>query len=193
MSYPYNQQGPYPPMPQGGDPRQYGYPPPPYGYSPPPHGYSSPPVSSAPALWSSMLFGLCALLCFVFAIPGFDGPKVSTGTRLAALIGQMFSEYTTRNIDFGVSVTITVGCTTALLAVLVGCRFGIARWILVGLSTVVALYYVYALVRMVDLDVPARFYPWIVVALMSWTSAAIVAALPVTGRAMRGYRPPATW
>ncbi|WP_280254813.1 hypothetical protein [Nocardia wallacei] len=194
MSYPYHQQGHYPQVPQGGHPQHYGYPPAPYGYPSPPPGYPQPVATAVPAVCAGLLFGLCSVLCFVFAVPGFDGAKVSSMTRLMALIGQAFSEHTTRNIDFGVSVTMTIGGITALLAVLLICRLGFARWLLIVLSVLVAAYYIYALVRLADLGAPSKFYTWIVVALIGWTSAGILAALPATGRAMRGYRPPvARW
>lgn len=194
MSYPYHQQGPYPPVPPGGYPQQYGYQPAPYGYPPPHPGYPQPAASAVPAVCAGLLFGLCSVLCFVFAGSYYVGAAISSGPRLAGLVGQALFHHTGLSVDLAVYLTFAVGGITALLAVLLMCRLGFARWLLIVLSALIVVYYVYALVRMVDLDAPSKFYTWIVVALIGWTSAALLAVLPATGRAMRGYRPPpARW
>ncbi|MET8797156.1 hypothetical protein ABZV91_12030 [Nocardia sp. NPDC004568] len=144
-------------------------------------------MNPAPARYASGLFGVCSLLCCALAVPAFDGADADEATLLVALIGQAFSEHTTRNIDFGVSATITVGSTATLLAILLWFRFGFARLILVGLGTLTALYYLYASARLAEAGAPAAFYLWPLIALALWTAATLVAALPVTGRAMRGH------
>ncbi|HEV8563229.1 MAG TPA: hypothetical protein VGR06_43490, partial [Actinophytocola sp.] len=99
----------YPPQP--GYPQPYGAPPPGYGYYPPR------PPSTAPAYVTAGLFLVCGVLSLVIAIVSWDGVS-GPGTVIASAIGFAFSKETTDNIDFGISVTMTVACTTLTFALI---------------------------------------------------------------------------
>jgi hypothetical protein len=170
----------YPPQP--GYPPPYGAPPPGYGYYPPQR-----PPSTAPAYLAAGLFLACGVLSLVFAIVSWDG-TTSSGNMLAAVIGIVFSKETTDNVDFGISATMTVACTTLTFALVLLARLEFVRWILVVLGALVTFYYVYAVIYLLAHDA-ASVIGLAVVALLLWAAATVVAVLPATGRAMRGARP----
>jgi hypothetical protein len=148
-----------------------------------------PPVyrpSTAPAYAAAVMFGACSLLSFVLAIASWSG----TGNLhfMAAVIGVVFSNTLTGNIDFGISATMTVACSTLTFAVLLTTRLGFVRWILVAIGAIVAVYYLVALVYLVGNDA-ARYAGVALLALFLWSAATVIAAMPATGKAMRGWSP----
>jgi hypothetical protein len=202
------------PPPPAGYPPQYGSPPPaPYG-SPPPPPYGGPPPPGwppqAPAPWpyappagfghppagprpaggvpayiAAALFVVCAVQSLIYAIVSWDGsgsPEV-----MAAVIGIVYSGRITGNIDFGISMTMSVACTTATFAAILFARLAFARWLLAGLGGAVVAYYAVAVIFLVVRDA-AGFVGLPLLALLTWAAATVVALLPATARAMR--RPP---
>jgi hypothetical protein len=150
-----------------------------YIHQPPPYRQHS----TAPAYASAALFLACALLSFMLAFGTWDNsanPHV-----LAAVIGIVFSGRLTGNVDFGISATLTVACTTTTFALVLFSRLAFARWILAGVGALVTVYYVIALVYLVANNA-ARFVAWPFVALLLWGAATLIALLPATGHAMRG-------
>jgi hypothetical protein len=171
----------YPPPPPGYPP-PYGAPPPGYGYYPPQR-----PPSLAPAYLTVVLFLVCGAMSLVFAIVSWDG-TTDSGNTLAAVIGIVFSAERTDNIDFGISATMTVACTTLTFALVLLGRFEFVRWILVVLGALITAYYLYAIIWILAHD-SASVVGLPVVALLLWAAATVVALLPATGRAMRGAQP----
>jgi hypothetical protein len=158
------------------------YGPPPYGvpqYGPPQPVYRP---STAPAYAVAAIFLACGLLSFFLAVASWSG----TGNLhfMAAVIGVVFSDRLTGNIDFGISVTMTVACSAVTFAALLMTRLGFIRWILVAIGAIVSAYYLVALVYLVAHDA-GRYVSMALLALFLWTAATLVAVLPATGRAMR--------
>ncbi|MEU2030469.1 proline-rich domain-containing protein [Nocardia amamiensis] len=193
MSNPYHppnggpQQAPWP----GGQPPYYPNTGQPWPY-PQPRPYPQRSPSPAMAYVSGGLFMLCVLLCAVLVVsglavvPGWDGPYLHNGSMLDALIGAALVEYTTGSLDFAVYVTIIVGGVSAVFTILLVVRRGFARWILAGIGALVSLYYVYGLIRLVDLGAAAEHFTWIGIAQLVWLTATVTTLLPGTSRAMRG-------
>jgi hypothetical protein len=173
--------------PQPGYPQQPNYGPPPgypgYGYGPP-QRYG--PPSTALAYVSALLFLICGILALVIAIIGFDGSSDNVD-MLVALVGLAFSDDLTGNIDFAVSATMTVACSTLTFALALFARLDFLRWLLGFIGGVVTVYYVYALIKTLS-DGGGEFIAMIIVSFLLWTAATVVVLLPATGRAMRGYQ-----
>jgi hypothetical protein len=155
-----------------------------YGPVPWDPGYPQPVYrpSTAPAYAAAAIFGACSLLSFVLAVASWSG----TGNLhfTAAVIGVVFSESLTGNIDFGISATMTVACSTLTFAALLTTRLGFIRWILVSIGAIVSVYYVVALVYLVSHDA-GRYVSVALLSLFLWASATTIGALPSTARAMR--------
>jgi hypothetical protein len=83
----------------------------------------------------------------------------------------------------------TVACSTLTFAALLTTRLGFVRWILVSIGAIVAIYYLVALVYLVGNDA-ARYVSVALLALFLWSAATVIAVLPATGKAMRGWSPP---
>jgi hypothetical protein len=139
------------------------------------------------------LFIVCGVLSLVIAIVSWDG-TTDAGSVLAAVIGIVFAEETTGNVDFGISATMTVACTTLTFALIALARLDFMRWILGVLGAIVAAYYVYAVIWLLSHD-GGSVIGLAIGALLLWLVATVVAFLPATGRAMRGaerrFAPPA--
>ena len=173
-------------------PPQPGYPP--YGAPPPGYGYFQPqrPPSTVPAYLTAVLFLICGAMTLVFALISWDG---TTGNQdiLAAVVGVVLSGDLTGNVDFAISASMTVACTTITFAVILLARLGFARWVLAAIGGIVTAYYLYALIYLLTHHA-ASVIGLVVVALLLWLGATVLAVLPVTGRAMRGgarrYAPP---
>ncbi len=175
----------YPPQPQAGYPPQPGYYPAP-GPGQQPYGYASyPPAQHRPATampiyLTALLFLACAVFTLIIALTnwfGTPGPNA-----VAALVGLSFSGDITGNVDFAISASMTVGCTTATVALLLFFRLAFARWILVGLGALVIIAYV---VGVIDLSSNGAgdYIALPIVALVLWAGAVVVALLPITSRA----------
>lgn len=165
-----------------------GYPPPNAQYGPPGYGPYPYPVrpSTAPAYVSAGLFLCCSGLSFVLAIIGWDGTS-DNPDALAALVGVVFSEDLTGNVDFAISATMTAACSVLTFAIVLLFRLDFARWILAFLGGIVTVYYVYALIYLLSHDA-AKVIALAAVALLLWLAATVVALIPPTGRAMRGFQ-----
>jgi hypothetical protein len=167
----------YPPP----NPMFYGVPP---GY--PPYPQVRRP-STAPAYISAGLFLLCGGLSLLIALLSWDGSG-SNPDSLAAVIGILFSEDVTGNVDFGIAVTMTVACSTLTFALAFLARLEFLRWLLGAVGAIVSLYYVYAVIYLIAHHAE-RVLTLVLVALLLWLAATIVILLPNTRRAMRGYQP----
>jgi hypothetical protein len=161
-------------------------PPPPSGYAQP-YSYPYPrpaprPVNPLPAYIAGALFVGCALLSFVLAFVSWDG----TGSPyvLAAVVGILYSGRVTGNVDFGISLTMTVACTTLTFAVILLARLALARWLLAALGGLIAAYYACAIVYLVAHGA-VRLAGLPLVALFLWAAATGMALAPFTARAMR--------
>jgi len=132
------------------------------------------------------LFAACAVLSFVVAVVSWSGdadPHV-----MAAVIGVIESHRVTGNIDFAISATMTTACTTATFALVLLARLALARWVLVAVGGIVTAYYLFAIIYLLAHD-GAALTGLPAAAFALWLCATVVAALPATGRAMRGRRP----
>jgi hypothetical protein len=166
-----------------------GYPGPPPGYGPygaqGPYGpYGPPAPSTAPAYLSAGLFLISALLVLLAAIVGWNG-TADNPDLVAALVGIAFSEDLTGNIDFAISASMTVACTTLTFALVLLARLDPVRWVLAFVGGLTAVYYLYAIIWLVSNDA-AEVIAMVVVALLLWSAATVVVLLPHTARAMRG-------
>lgn len=171
--------GPQPGYPQP----QYGPPPGYPGYGPP--GYQGPP-GTAMAYVSAVLFLVCGILALITAIVGWDGES-SNVDMLVALVGAAFSDDVTGNIDFAVSVTMSVACSALVFALVLFARLDFVRWLLGVIGGVVTVYYLYAIIKLLA-DGGGEFIAMVLVSFLLWTAATVVVLLPATGRAMRGYQ-----
>src|SRR5262245_29321630 len=136
----------YPPQgygPQGYQP--YGSPPPGYG----PYGYG--PPSPALAFITAIVFIVCGGLSLILAIVGWDGTSDSP-TMMVAIIGAAFTDDITGNVDFAISATMTVACTTLSFALILFARLEFVRWILAVVGALVTAYYIYAIIWILSHD-----------------------------------------
>jgi hypothetical protein len=123
----------------------------------------------------------------VLAIVGWSGESESP-EALAALVGVAFSDDLTGNIDFAISATMTVACTTLTFALVGLARLEFVRWILAVVGGLVTAYYVYAIIYLLSHD-GGEVIALVLVAFLLWLGSTVVAVLPATGRAMRGKQP----
>jgi hypothetical protein len=175
----------YPPG--SGYPPPYGASTPPYGAPPPGYGSFPPqrPPSTAPAYLTGALFGVCGVLTLVSALVSWDG-TTDNQDILAAVVGVVFSGDLTGNVDFAISAAMTVACSTlTFAAILLLTRLSFVRWVLAVIGGIVTAYYLYALIYLLSHHA-ASVIGLVVVALLLWLGATVLAVLPVTGRAMRG-------
>jgi hypothetical protein len=172
----------YPPQgygPQGYQP--YGSPPPGYG----PYGYG--PPSAALAYVTAVAFVVCGALSIMLAINGWDGTSDNI-TMMAALIGAAFTEDATGNVDFAISLTMSVACTALLFGLVQFSRLGFVRWILAVVGGLTTVYYIYAIIWVLSND-GGKYIAMVLVAWLLWLFATVLAVLPATGRAMRRRQP----
>lgn len=180
---------PYPGQPYPGQP----YPgPPPVGYPGHPGGPQAypggpKPPSKAFAVVSALLFLPNVILLYVVSMP-FVADGTPSPHFWVSLIGIPLSEEMTGNVDFAVSVSLTVASVVLLLAVLLACRVPGVRWALLGIALVAAANYVYVVIDILA-NIPGEFVVLPAIALLLWLVSGLVAALPPVGRAMRGAKP----
>lgn len=170
----------YPPQgygPQGYQP--YGPPPPGYG----PYGYGVRP-STALAYVTAIVFVVCGGLALMLAIIGWNGSS-DNPDMMAALIGVAFTEDLTGNVDFAISATMTVACTTLTFGLAMFSRVEFVRWVLAVVGGIVTVYYIYGIIWLLTNDA-GKFVAMALVSWLLWLGATVVAVLPQTGRAMRG-------
>lgn len=171
----------YPP--QGYGPQ--GYPP----YGPPPPGYGPYPPqrpSTALAYITAIMFVVCGALALILAIVGWGGADLDNIKMVVAMPGLAFSDDLTGNVDFAVSFTMTVACTTLTFALVLFARQEFARWILAVVGALVTVYYVYAIIDILSTDGGGELIAMPLVSWLLWLGATVLAVLPATGRAMRG-------
>lgn len=167
------------------------YPPQP-GYYPPQHGYNPygpprpPGPNNAPAFLSAGLFLLCGVLALIITIISWEGDSDNVDVVIA-LVAAAFTEDVTGNLDFAISVSMSVACTTLTFALLLFARLDFVRWILAFVGALVTVYYLYAIIKVLS-DGGGEFIAMILVSFLLWTAATVVVLLPHTGRAMRGYQ-----
>ncbi|MCG5220087.1 hypothetical protein [Streptosporangium sp. KLBMP 9127] len=137
-----------------------------------------------PVYIAVLLFGLCAVVSFIFAIITWDGTSRNLEVT-TAVIGMAVTHYITGNIDFAISATLTVACTVALFAVLLAFRLGFARWVLAFVGGVVIAYYLYALLYVL-INGGGGFVVLLALSLVLWISAVVTVLLPAVGRGLRG-------
>lgn len=199
MSFPFDP-GRQPPPPPPAYPQPHGAPQPYHDRPPPGPGaawpyathaglrYPAPARRSAnalPAYVAGALFVVCAVQSLVYAVVSWDG---SGNLRvLAAVIGIVYSGRITGNVDFGISMTMSVACTTLTFALILLARLAFARWLLAGVGGAVVAYYAVAVIYLV-VHGATGLVALPVLALLTWSAATTVALLPATARAMR--RPP---
>ncbi|WP_053205169.1 hypothetical protein [Jiangella muralis] len=179
----YAPQPGYPPQPQQGYPPQPGYYAPPgqqpYGYAPYPPAQHR-PATPMPIYLTAALFLACGLFTLIIALTnwfGSPGPGMT-----AALVGVAFSGDITGNIDFAVSASMTVACTTLTVAVVLLFKLAFARWILVGLGGLVIIAYFVGIIDLAS-NGGGRYIALPIVAMVLWIGSVVVALLPVTNRA----------
>jgi hypothetical protein len=182
--------------PQPGHPQQPYGPPPgqPYGpqYGPPPGypGYGPPqrygPPSNALAYVCAGLFLICGVLALLTAIVGWDGESDNVDL-LVAMVGAAFSQDITGNVDFAVSVSMSVACSTLTFALVLFARLDFVRWLLGFIGGLVTVYYLYAIIKLLA-DGGGEFIAMVLVSFLAWAAATVLVLLPATGRAMRGYQ-----
>jgi hypothetical protein len=171
----------YPPPHPGYPPPHPGYG---YGYGPAP--YRPPTPSTALAYVAAGLFLIGGLLVLVAAIIGWNGTS-DNPDLVAALVGIAFSEDLTGNVDFAISASMTVACTTLTFALVLFARLDFVRWILAFVGALTTVYYLYAIIWLLTNDA-ARVIALVIVSFAVWAGATVVVLLPHTGRAMRGYQ-----
>ncbi|MFD2398075.1 hypothetical protein ACFSVJ_16815 [Prauserella oleivorans] len=162
----------------------------------PPAGQFAPPgvpmrrPSTAPAYLCAALFLPAVVLTYVAAIVSTDGSVESTFDMhmLSALVAVTFSDDVTGNIDFAVSMSYTYLSVVLLFVVLLCIRLGFARWVGAALGFVAVVYYFCAMIYFLSNDATEMIVMPLVLVVL-WLIPAVVAVLPPTGRAMRGYRP----
>jgi len=165
-----------------------------YPYQPPPQYPQQYPAwppaaprasSTVPAYLSAALFAVCGFLTLFLGIVtwgGNENPHV-----VVSLVGVLYAERVTGNTDFGISMTMTVACTTLTFAFVYLARLATMRWILAGLGGLVTAYYGCALLVLV-VHGGIRFVPLPMFAFVLWLAATAVSLLPATARAMRRTR-----
>lgn len=168
--------------PQPGYPQPYGPQPGGYGYGPQRYG----PPSNALAYICAGLFLICGVLALIIAIIGWDG-SADNVDLLVALVGAAFSEEITGNVDFAVSVTMSVACTTLTFALVLFSRLDFVRWILGFVGGLVTVYYLYGIIKLLA-DGGGEFIAMVLVSFLLWAAATVLVLLPQTGHTMRGYQ-----
>ncbi|EHR53694.1 hypothetical protein SacmaDRAFT_5578 [Saccharomonospora marina XMU15] len=188
---PYQQQQPYgqaaPYGQQPGYPQQHPQP----GYPVPP-GYGPPQRQSKAMAYIATVFFLPAVIySYIAAFVSWDGVTSADADVIdiaVSTIGFVLADDITGNIDFAISVTLSVASTVAALLVLLACRLGFARWILAVIAGLMVGYYVYAIIYLLSNEA-GDFVTLPIVALLLWAVPLVAVVLPPVGRAMRGYRP----
>ena len=138
------------------------------------------------AFVSAGLFLIAGILALVTAIVGWTGTS-DNPDLVVALIGLAFSEDLTGNVDFAISFTMSVACTTLTFALLLLARLDWVRWILAFVGALTTVYYLYAIIWVLSND-GGEVIAMVIVSFLLWTAATVVVLLPHTGHAMRGYQ-----
>ncbi|OLF07651.1 hypothetical protein BLA60_27130 [Actinophytocola xinjiangensis] len=132
------------------------------------------------------LFLVAGVLALVIAIVGWNGTSDNVD-MLVALVGAAFSEEFTGNLDFAISVTMSVACSSLSLGLVLLARVDVVRWLLAFVGALTSVYYLYAVIKLLA-DGGGEYIAMVLVSLLLWIAATVVVVLPGTGRAMRGYQ-----
>lgn len=152
----------------------------------PPHPRRAGPNKVMPVV-AALLFLPGVILGYVASFPVVAQEVVSPYLGVS-LFGLPLTEAVTGNIDFAVSLTLTVVSLVLCLAVLLACRVPGVRWALVAIAALVTVSNVWAIIEVLA-NWPSEWVVVPAISLVLWLVAALVAALPVVGRAMRGGHP----
>lgn len=163
---------------------QPGYP----GYHGPPPGYGQyggpPRPSTALAYIVVGIFLVCGGFTLLGSITALEGESPDI---LASVVGFAFTEDATGNMDFAISMSMSVACSTLTTALVMIARLEFVRWILGFLGGLTTIYYIYAIIWLIDHE--SEDYVLLpIVALLLWAGGTVVVLLPQTARAMRGYQ-----
>lgn len=188
---------------QPGVPAQYGQPPAGPGYGQPHGGFAPRGPSTAMAYVTAILYLPAIAILYLSAGVSTDPPQNEFGAHMnVTLTGLAFVDPSTDIVDAMIAVTFSYPSVLLLFVLLLFARLGFARWIAAGLGFLGFAYYAFALVKFlaigyevssgsatyeVTLDIESAIFPAIVGLVL--LVASILAVLPATGRAMRGYRP----
>lgn len=154
---------------------------------PPQHAYAPPRPSHAPAYITAALYGVCSIFALVVTLISWDGKSTSVEAVLT-VPGMLLSEDITGNVDFGISMGMSVACTFALFAILLAARLSLARWLSAILGGLVVAYYLYAVIKVIA-DGGGKFVAALVLTLVLWLIAEILVFLPAVANSMRGPKP----
>ena len=190
--------------PQQGRPMQPGVQQPgPYG----PPGYAASPAGprkpSRAMAYVTAIVLLPVITILSFAMGSTDYSPGEFATHMwVTMTGLALLNIYDETVDASIIATLVYVSILVLSAVLLFARVGFARWVAAGFGFLGFAYYVFAPIRFtmigfavvedgrtVETELPGEFvvFPWIVAFLL--LIASIMAVLPVTGRAMRGYKP----
>jgi hypothetical protein len=133
------------------------------------------------------VFIVCGALALITAIVGWSGDS-DNAEMLAGLVGVAFTDDITGNIDFAISATMTVACTTLTFALIQFSRLEFVRWVLAVVGALVTAYYIYAIIWLLSND-GGEVIAMPLVSWLLWLGATVLAVLPATGRAMRRRQP----
>jgi len=129
------------------------------------------------------IFLLCGGFTLLTAVTWGENDPYLTASMVAAV----FSDDLTGNLDFAISASFTVACTTLSFALVMIARLEFVRWFLGFIGGVTALYYLYAVIWLLaNNGEEVVLLP--IVAFLLWTAGTVIVLLPVTAKAMRGYQ-----
>lgn len=182
QQYPAQQYPQQPHSPYGPAAPQPGFPPSP-GYPGAPR-----PTSPAMAYTAAALFVPAIAMMFVAAVVGWDGtPDFESAGQAGlylSLFALVFSFDITGNVDFAIAATMTLGCTTAVLALVMAFRVNFVRWLLAVVGFVAVGYYGYGVIDLAS-GGAAEYALLPGATLLFWLVPTVVVMLPPVGRAMR--------
>lgn len=173
------------------------------GYGQPGPWFGARGPSTAMAYVTAIAFLPAIAMLYLSAAVSTDPTPGDFAAHMRVLLtGSAFVDMSTDVVDAMIAVTFSYPSVLLLCAVLLLARLGVARWAAAVLGFLGFAYYVYAPVKLtmlgfeagagersvrVELAAEYATFPLIVASVL--LVASIVAVLPATGRAMRGYRP----
>ncbi|MEV0678188.1 hypothetical protein AB0I60_16905 [Actinosynnema sp. NPDC050436] len=153
----------------------------------PPHGQQPEEPAGAAAVVAGLLFLPAVTFTLVAALTARDG-RAESLDLFVSVPGLLLVPGPLGDIDFAITLSKVVGPVVLVLALLLVSRVRGVRWALTGLGALCGLYYGYALIRLL-VGFGARLAVLPIAALLFWAVPAVVAALPVVGRAVRRVAP----
>ncbi|CCH34773.1 hypothetical protein ABZ816_29560 [Actinosynnema sp. NPDC047251] len=156
-------------------------------YGGPGYGRPDKPGGGA-AVLAGLLFLPAVIYTLIAAFTSWDGRPDSLHLFISVL-GMAFAHDVTGNVDFAITVSMIVAPIVLVLALLLVFRVPAVRWALTVLGALCAIYYVYAVIKLLTTTGGGEFVILPVVALLLWLVPTFVAALPPVGRATRRTAP----